>query len=301
MVPERMRTLPFWQGFVRRLRRPRPDEIVPPTKERVAFVLLGGGAHGAAQAGAFATLLLGGVIPEFLVGISAGAWNSAFWCIDPTIERARALERIWESTTSNDILGTIRWRTAISAVTNRGTLFDQDGLHRLAERHLGPLLTFEDLRVPLKILAVNISAGEPVILEHGPLLRAVLASAAIPGVFPPVTIENNLYVDGGLADWTACEAALEAGATKIYLISCGVVNGTPPRLETLTGLLERSMEVAGSFKFRWLAQSLRNAGAEVIAIQPEIAYTSPLNFNHGAQLVESGRVAGQKALAVSST
>ncbi|MEI4572924.1 hypothetical protein, partial [Klebsiella pneumoniae] len=90
--------------------------------------------------------------------------------------------------------------------------------------------------------------------------------------FPPVEIAGELYVDGGLADWAAGQAAIEFGATKIYLISCGVVSGVVPKLETLTGLLERSFAISGAFEFRWLAQSLSNAGVEVIAIQPEIEH-----------------------------
>lgn len=272
---------------------PAPEPAAP---LKTAFVLLGGGAHGAAQAGALTSLVEAGIVPDVIVGISAGAWNAAFWASQPDLDRAHSLENVWKTTTSNDILGVVRWRVAVSAATNRGTLYDAAGLRRMAQRHLGGQ-TFDDLKIPTRVLAVNVSRGEPIIFEQGNVLDIVLASAAIPGIFPPVIIDGDYYVDGGLADWAGCEAALKFGARRIFLISCGAVVGRVPRFDTLTGLLERSFEVAGMHKFRWLASSLEQFGAEVITIQPELHGSSPLNFNLSEPLILAGRAAGARALA----
>lgn len=293
----------FWEGLTRRFHRPAASAPAPITAEapRTAFVLLGGGAHGAAQAGVLTVLIEAGIIPDILIGISAGSWNGTYWACEPTLTRAQALEELWSATTTADILGAMRWRNAVSAVTNRGTLYDMDGLHRMAERHLGQGLTFADLKLPVRVLSVNISNATPVLFSSGSVLQAVLASAAIPGVFPPVLINGEYYVDGGLDDWAGCQAALLAGAQRIFLVSCGTVVGRIPRFETLTGLIERSWEVAGLFKFQWLISSLRNAGVEVIPIQPEIPGSSPLDFNQARKLIEAGHLAGAQALVAMRT
>jgi NTE family protein len=274
-----------------------PDITLTAAAPRTTFVLLGGGAHGAAQSGALTALIEAGIRPDELIGVSAGAWNAAFWACEPDVARAHTLEELWIATSTKDILGALRWRHAVSAVVNRGTLYDADGLRRMAERHLGKSLTFADLKLPLRVLAVNITRGDPVFFTDGSVQQAVLASAAIPGVFPPVLIDDEYYVDGSLDDWSAIHAAKLTGAQRIFLISCGAVTGKIPRIQTLTGLIERSWDLAGVFKFHSLVQTLGNSGAEVIVIQPEIPALSPLDFNQASKLIELGHAAGQAALA----
>lgn len=282
----------FWSRWLGHGEAPSTATSTP----RTAFILLGGGAHGAAQAGTLAGLVEAGIMPDFLIGISAGALNGAFWACDPSLDRARDLEALWRATTTTDILGAVRWRAAVSAVTNRGTLYDAEGIRRIAERHLGRL-TFDDLRLPLKILAVNVTRGEPVYFEQGGLLPAVLASTAIPGIFPPVAIDGEYYVDGGVADWVACETALLQGATTIYLLASGVVVGRDVRVGSLLGLLERSWEVAGDIKMRWMIRWLEERAVRVIPIQPTIASSNLLDFNQSEPLIQAGRLAAEKTLA----
>lgn len=297
---------PFWNEMIRALRRALPEHPtktigqpqvqIPVKPPRTVFILMGGGAHGASQAGVLSVLSEAGIQPDLIVGVSAGAWNGSFWSFDPTPERAHILEEIWKSTSTNDILGTIRWRAAVSAFTNRGTLYDVDGLQRMAERHIGGM-TFSDLKIPLHILSVNVSLAKPVILSYGPLLRSVLASAAIPGIFPPIIINGDYFVDGGIMESAACDDAIAFGATTVYLISCGAMTQRMSRIDTLTGLLNRSFEVSGIYNFQMMVEKLRHANIHVIPMMPEIPHTSPLDFEHGAALIQAGRETAQRALA----
>lgn len=266
--------------------------VTPP---RTAFILLGGGARGAAQAGALTVLIDNGIIPDMIIGISAGSWNGAHLALDPTPERAFQLEGNWVSTTSNEIMGPNRWSLALNAVASRASLYGSAGMQRVAERYLAAT-TFEELRVPLRIVAANLVSGEPKVFSSGSLLSAVLASSAVPGIFPPIIREQEVLVDGTLAEWTGCTTALEMGATRIFLVSCGGVFHSSPRLQTFRHIMERSMELHNRANFAQTVFALRGAGAEVIPIFPEMTAGHMLDFDHAPELVAAGRLAARQAL-----
>jgi NTE family protein len=260
-----------------------------------AWVLLGGGARGAAQAGAIAALLKHGLTPDLIIGISAGSWNGAYIAQDPTPDRALELEHHWIATTSQDIIGPRKWSAAWNAVSFRPSLYGGDGLRRVAERYMEGK-HFEDLQVPLRIVTADLVSGEARIISSGPLLPAVLASSAMPGIFPPVISQDALLVDGGIVEWSGCLAALESGATRICLLGCG--SALPPRskAETYRHIFERSWEVGNRSGFNRTVFALRAAGVEVIAVHPNIEGASLLNFDRAPNLIHAGRAAAEQAL-----
>ncbi len=295
----------YWDELLRAIRRALPEktpraqtsvDAKAETRESSAFVLLGGGSHGAAQAGALSELVAQGITPDIVIGVSAGSWNAAFWTLNPSAMRARVLEAIWASANSRELLGTAPWRAAITAVTNHGAIYDNDGMRKFAERHLGAL-TFADTRIPLRILSVNVSRGLPALLHTGPLLDAVLASSAIPGIFPPVEISGDRYVDGGLMEEAACDAAVAYGATTIYIVSCGSMTKRVEKIDTMTNLLNRSLEVNGHFRFLRMVDELRRRNIKAVAIHPEIPFYSALDFDRSSELIQAGHMAARAALA----
>lgn len=263
---------------------------------RTAFVLLGGGARGAAQAGALTVLLEAGLRPDLIIGISAGSWNGSYLAMDPSPERAIGLEGLWIATTSHDILGPRRWVIALNAVANRASLYDSGGMRRTAERQLQGK-SFADAMIPLYILATDLTAAAPRFFSSGPLLPAVLASSAVPGIFPPVDDNGTLLVDGGLCEWDGCLKALELGATRIVLVSCGGAMAASPRLESFRHILARSMEISNRGSFGRTVTALRGLGAEVIAVYPELTAGTLLDFDRAPILIHAGRAAARRALA----
>jgi predicted acylesterase/phospholipase RssA len=296
-----------------------------------AFVLLGGGSRGAAQAGAIATVLERGIVPDVIIGVSAGAWNGAYLAVDPTPERARKLCDIWAGLKNSDLLGGGWWRAAVSAVSGRASLYSADGPLGIAYRYMEKQL-FEELKVPLHILATNLTTAQPMLFSSGRLLPAVLASSAVPGVFPPMVVDGQVYVDGGLLEWDACAAALRLGAQKIYLFGCGSVDGISPRMTgpreaagvsrrrmsngktpspvaadgpelgptvgaNLLEVLERSWDVVSRYQFRRAVEGLRAGGADVVSIEPMLPLLSrPLDFSHSEVIIAAGRAAAEAAL-----
>jgi NTE family protein len=263
---------------------------------KTAFVLLGGGARGAAQAGALAVLLDRGIVPDLIVGISAGSWNGAYLAIDPTPERALKLEGLWISTTSNDIIGPTRWVLALNALANRTSLYDSAGMRRVAERYLDGR-HFEDLSIPLTIVASDLISGNAKLFTEGELLPAMVASSAMPGIFPPLRRDDEVLADGGLTDWAGCLAAMEQGATRIYLLSCGAGTQYHPQLRTFRHVFERSMQISNRNNFVRTVFALRAAGVDVIPVFPEMTSGALLNFNRAPEYIHAGRHAAEQALA----
>lgn len=262
---------------------------------RTAFILLGGGARGAAQAGALSVILEQGIVPNYIIAISAGSWNGAYLAQDPTPERAYALEDLWLHTSTLDIVGPRRWRAAINALAQRSSLYGNSGMRRVAERYLGEL-TFEELRVPLRVVATDLKTGSAHIFSEGPVLPAVVASSAMPGVFPPVVTSDSVFIDGGIAEWAACLDALNWGATRICFVACGAVVGRQSRSRTVRRVLERSLEISLRNNFDAMTFALRASGVDVLAVFPELPRGTMLDFEQAPSFIEAGRAAAKKAL-----
>jgi NTE family protein len=182
-----------------------------------AFVLSGGGNLGAGQVGTALALLERGIEPDLLVGTSAGALNAAYLAGDPGLRGARRLAGIWTSIRTRDVFRLSLKPWHLLRHLRGDALYHNEDLRHLLERSL-PYSTVEDARLGLRIIATDFETGAAVTFQSGSVVEAVLASAALPGLFPPVEIADRLYVDGGVADNVPIAAAVSAGAKEIYVI-----------------------------------------------------------------------------------
>jgi len=182
-----------------------------------AFVLSGGGSLGSVQVGMLLALAQDGIEPDLVVGTSVGAVNAAWVAGRPGLDGARELAEIWRGVERDDVF------PADPVVGLRGLLgrsdhlVSSDALRSLLERHL----TFdrlEDAPVALRVVATDITTGIDLVLDHGDAVDAVLASAAIPGVFPPVVLEGHTLIDGGVTNNTPLSHAVAAGATEVWVL-----------------------------------------------------------------------------------
>ena len=188
-------------------------------KGLTAFVMAGGGSLGAVEVGMLRALLESGVTPDFVVGASAGAINGAFFASDPTPDGVARLTEIWCALKRRDLFP-FSFANVIGLLTGRDHACGHDGLRRLLQRHL-PYRTLEDATIPIHVVASDLITGDEVLLSSGAAIDAVLASAAIPGVFPPVAIGGRLLVDGGVANNTPISSAIRLGATRILVLPTG--------------------------------------------------------------------------------
>src|SRR5712671_6424655 len=187
---------------------------------RTAFVLAGGGALGALQAGMVHALYERGIAPDLLIGTSAGALNAAFLASRPaTVATAYELAAVWRGLRRSDILP-LRPATLLGGLAGRRDhLIPDQALRRLAARHL-QFQRLEQAAIPLHLIAFDLLAGTEVRLSDGPLAGAVLAAAALPGVLPPVRWRGQLLADGGHAgqlitqELAAAREALTVGSAQ---------------------------------------------------------------------------------------
>jgi len=186
-----------------------------------AFVLTGGGSLGAVQVGMLQALAERGARPDVLVGTSVGALNAAFvaghgWNASTLDE----LERVWRSLRRRDVFPTRPHHQLFRALGRRSSLFSNRGLRRLIEEHLR-FTRLEDAPIPLHVIATNELDGRDVVLSSGDPVEAVLASAAIPGLFPPIERDGMILVDGGLANNAPISHAAALGCDHVVVLPTG--------------------------------------------------------------------------------
>jgi NTE family protein len=189
---------------------------------RTAFVLSGGGNQGVAQVGMLRALIERGIVPDVVIGTSAGALNGACLCYAPNLTGIARMANVWMGLTAAGVFpgGKI---TRAWNVVRRGThLFSNEGLERLIDEAT-PARSFADLRVPLRVIAADLDTGEEVVLARGPLKPALLASACLPGVFPVIEHDGRRLVDGGVVNSVPLWHAISGPIDRVYVLN---VSGT---------------------------------------------------------------------------
>jgi NTE family protein len=184
----------------------------------VFFVLAGGGAHGAVQWGALQALSQTDVVPDAIIGTSAGALTGAILAED-LASGVHRIAYIWSQINVSYLVGD-KWLTrGLNAVRSPG-LVSPDA----QEQTLTSILrtkNIEDLEVDFAAVATDLASGRPHLFDEGPLVPALLASSAIPGVMPPVTIDDAVYIDGLASANLPAIPAVQRGAGSIVVLDTG--------------------------------------------------------------------------------
>jgi NTE family protein len=194
-----------------------------PLPRPIAFAFSGGAAFGAVQAGTLRALVAAGIRPDLVVGSSVGAINATSFAGDPTPAGADRLVGIWSDVPTRTIFP-FGPSSLVRAARRTGHLIDSANLRRWLGRRI-TIDRIEDAPLPLHIVATDVEAQVPVVLSEGHALTAVMASTAIPGVFPAVAIGGRRLADGGTYADHPIVPALDLGARTVFAISA---YGDPP-------------------------------------------------------------------------
>ena len=243
-----------------------------------------------------------GIVPDMLVGTSAGAINAAFVASrPPTIATAEELARIWSGLRREDIFP-VRLGTLVGGFCGRRDhLVSDGGLRRLICRHL----QFDDLAdapIPLHVVAFDLIAGSEVLLSCGPAAEALGAAAAIPGIFPPVETGGRRLIDGGVVNNTPVSHAVSLGAETIYVLPAQA----PARrvLPVPRGALDAAILGLGVLLDRRLQLDLvrYSEDAELIVLPAvNTVGVQPTSFDHADRLIRDALVAARSVLDAGST
>ncbi|WP_300609956.1 patatin-like phospholipase family protein [Trebonia sp.] len=184
-----------------------------------AFVLGGGGLLGAHEVGMLRALAEAKIRPDIVVGTSIGAVNGAFVAADPG-GAAERLTDLWRGESLRTVFSETVLERAVRLMRSGTHLHAIEPLRKLLADKL-PARDFTDLELPFHCVAASIEDAAARWFTNGPLIPAVMASCAVPGLLPPVEIDGSHYFDGGLVDSIPVGRAIALGARTVYVLHAG--------------------------------------------------------------------------------
>ena len=215
---------------------------------KTAFVLSGGGLLGSTQVGMLQALVEANIKPYLILGASIGAINGAGFAQDPTTAGVAKLTQLWlDVVDQNPFSGSIIERVSTLAKT-RVSLFDTDRLEQLLSNQLSAI-NIEDLTIAFQCVAVQIEDAREVWFETGPLVPAILASSAAPGIYPPVRLDDFHYMDGGVVNPIPVDRARKLGATRIFVLQVGKMEQQLPVPNNPISSALTALEIARRARF----------------------------------------------------
>ncbi|HEY6319387.1 MAG TPA: patatin-like phospholipase family protein [Acidimicrobiia bacterium] len=261
---------------------------MPPTRARreapvTAFVLSGGGNRGIAQVGMLRALLERGITPDVVIGTSAGALNGAAIATSPTLEKVDRLASVWVGLRGEQIFPGGVLKRAWNVLRRDDHLSANTGLAAVVDL-AGAASDFADLAVPLRVVTTDLDTGDEILVVAGPTMPPLLASAAIPGIFPPVELYGHRLVDGAVVNLVPISHALAGPTERIYVLDASDAIGERPIRSPLDVAI-RSFAISRDQRF----------ALELAWVPPDIelvVFPAPnddrefIDFSGGAPLIE---------------
>ncbi|NPA90275.1 MAG: hypothetical protein GXO55_02305 [Chloroflexi bacterium] len=269
----------------------------------IAFVLSGGGNRGPLQVGALDVLFQKGIRPDLLVGTSAGAINAAYVAARGPDANMEELAHLWHQAKRHVVYPGNVFTIALRVLLGADSFFPGYGIRQLIRRHLPPgVRTFGDLKIPCYLTAVDLRTARLYLFGEdptAPLEDAIVASASVPGIHPPVEYHGLQLVDGGVVAAVPAGIAMEKGATTLYVINVGY--GGEPR-EPVHGVVNILKRVLDTFVVQSLLRDIGRAAADPhiemhhihIRAFDDLPFT---DFHHIDEMIEAGRETTEAYLA----
>jgi NTE family protein len=243
----------------------------------MALALGGGFARGFAHLGVLSVLEENQIPISHIAGTSVGSILGAAYA------SGAPLSRIISTCRTLRFRDIARWRVSRLGLASNQRLADL--IERVFESR-----QFEDLRIPLAVVATDLSSGEPVVFTQGNLVDAIRASCAFPGLFEPVEIGTRCLADGGLVAPVPTRAARELGATSVLGISVGMHDGHRGAPTNIFQVVSRAVSAAQKHQLEvWE----RHAD---LVLRPEVQSLAWDDFDRAEEAIEAGAAATRRAL-----
>jgi NTE family protein len=255
---------------------------------KTAFVLSGGAALGAIQVGMLRALYERGIEPDLIVGTSVGAVNGAFIASRPFAPAtADELADVWHRIGRGQVFPLNPLAGFLGFFGARRHLVPAQGLRHLLIEHL-EFDRLEQAQVPFHVITTDVLNGSEVRLSRGPTLDAVMASAAIPGIFPPVDWGHRHLMDGGVSNHAPLSDALELGAERVYVLSTGIACDLTEPPHGALGMLLHSMSLLLMRRLQVEVELLADRAELIVLPPPCPPGASPIDFSRSDDLVQRG-------------
>jgi NTE family protein len=283
--------------FLRRGRRESPaPNTTPPIPPREVVVFSGGGSLGAAQVGALQALIEAGITPDAVVGCSVGAINAAYIALEPTLDRAVALEAVWRSMSRREVFPDGRFRVARRLISRSNYLYNPAAMRAIFAQCV-PIVDLSLTAIPCHVVTTDLIAGEPTWWTSGDPVDVLSASACLPGLFPPVRLDGRLHVDGGVSCPVPTQHALDLGAARVWVLNVSreYHGWAEDRMTALDVLLE-SFAISRSHLGRH--SPVVATGQQILTLPPlSIGRHDMRDFSQTPRLIAAGREAGRMMVA----
>lgn len=278
--------LPRWLHRARRRRVGRA---------RTAFVLAGGGNRGAVQVGMLDALVERGVTADFVLGVSVGAINATAFAGDPTVEGLQRMAAAWSGIDRDGIFPHGRLHGRWQFLQRRDAVYPNDGIRSI----VGESVLYEhleDASIPVELVATSLSDGHEHWFTSGPVVEAVLASSALPGIFPPVQIGDHAYIDGGVVDDVPISRAIARGATRVYVLLCNPLDHVAPVVKRPVDAIVAAFTMSIRARFNRERAALP-PDVEMIPLWVEDAPSVDFwDFSRSRELIQLGRASALSIL-----
>jgi NTE family protein len=262
-----------------------------------AFVLSGGASLGAIQAGMLRALSEHQVHPDLIVGSSVGSVNGAYIASRPqTPATAIELAAVWAKLSRGEVFPLNPIIGLLGFLGRRDHLVPDASLRTLIRDYIG-FDRLEQAPIPLHVIGTDAISGRELRLSSGDAVEAVMASVALPGVFPPVSWQGRELIDGGVANNAPISHAVGLGAERVYVLptwsACDLVE--PPH--GALGMLLHSMSLLLMRRLLVEIELLKDRCELVVLPPPCPLRVSPMDFGHAEDLVRLGYTGAVRHLA----
>ena len=256
---------------------PLVAEAPKPTRPpRVALALGGGAARGFAHIGVIEVLEENGIHPDIVTGTSAGSFVAAMYAAGRTGKELETIALNLDESRLTD------WAFPGRGMI-RGTALADYIREQVGNR------SFDQLKIPLGIVATDLDSGKPILFRRGDVGTAVRASSAVPAVFTPVRIGTHEYVDGGLTSPVPVRSAREMGADVIIAVDISQLPDGGATGDALHMLLQTFSIMSRSIN------ELELKEAEIV-LHPKLTGVAGTHFTLRKKNIEAGREAALAAL-----
>lgn len=255
---------------------------------KTAFVLSGGASLGAVQVGMVQALYERGIETDLIVGCSVGAINGGFLASrQQGPASAEDLAEVWRGISRGQVFPLNPLTGFFGFFGARDHLIPDRGLRKLIESHL-EFERLEEAPVALHVIATDLLGGHELRISEGDAVRALMASAALPGVFPAVEWRGRKLIDGGVSNNAPIADAIELGADRVYVLPTGSACELPAAPRGAVAMVLHATSLLVTRRLLVEAELLRDQ-AELIVLPPPCPISVlPIDFSHTEELIRGG-------------